>query len=113
MPTTTLIYDTDCGFCRWLLGKLLAWDRRGALRPVALETEEIDRLLAEVPKERQPTRPEARERGAVDPKLLLGIDRAFATATLALNGCLGHPFSSGAHTVGGWGQVATHIREYA
>ena len=53
MPTTTLIYDSDCGFCRWLLAKLLAWDRRGALRPVALETEEADRLLAGMPKERQ------------------------------------------------------------
>ena len=42
MPSTTLIYDSDCGFCRWLLAKVLAWDRRGALRPVALETEEAD-----------------------------------------------------------------------
>jgi hypothetical protein len=31
MPTTTLIYDSDCGFCRWLLAKVLAWDRRGTL----------------------------------------------------------------------------------
>ncbi|HMA26298.1 MAG TPA: DCC1-like thiol-disulfide oxidoreductase family protein [Solirubrobacterales bacterium] len=49
----TLIYDSDCGFCRWLLAKLLAWDRRGALRPVALETEEADRLLAGMPKDRR------------------------------------------------------------
>lgn len=40
MPSTTLIYDSDCGFCPWLLAKLLAWNWRGVLRPVALETEE-------------------------------------------------------------------------
>jgi predicted DCC family thiol-disulfide oxidoreductase YuxK len=53
MPSTTLIYGSDCGSCRWLLAKVLAWDRRGALPPVALETEEADRLLAGMPKERQ------------------------------------------------------------
>jgi simple sugar transport system ATP-binding protein len=30
MPSTTLIYDSDCGFCRWLLAKVPAWDRRTA-----------------------------------------------------------------------------------
>ena len=53
MPTTTLIYDSDCGFCRWLLAMLLAWDRGDALRPVALETEEADRLLAGMPEDRR------------------------------------------------------------
>jgi predicted DCC family thiol-disulfide oxidoreductase YuxK len=45
----TLIYDSDCGFCRWCLGKVLAWDRRRSVRPVALQTEEADLLLAEMP----------------------------------------------------------------
>ncbi len=67
----TVIYDSDCGFCRWSLALLLSWDRRGgergrpspptsrggrgrataphALRPVALGTVEADRLLADVP----------------------------------------------------------------
>ena len=49
MPKVTLIYDSDCGFCRWCLGKVLAWDRRHAVRPVALGTEEADRLLAGTP----------------------------------------------------------------
>jgi predicted DCC family thiol-disulfide oxidoreductase YuxK len=53
MLRTILIYDSDCGFCRWCLGKVLAWDRRRAVRPVALGTEEADRLLGEMPKERQ------------------------------------------------------------
>ncbi len=43
-----VLYDPDCGFCRWSLAQLLALDRRGALRPVALGTEEADALLAEM-----------------------------------------------------------------
>jgi predicted DCC family thiol-disulfide oxidoreductase YuxK len=53
MPRATILYDPDCGFCRWCLGKVLAWDRRGSLRPVALGSEEGDRLLAEMPDERR------------------------------------------------------------
>jgi predicted DCC family thiol-disulfide oxidoreductase YuxK len=49
MSRMTLIYDSDCGFCRWCLGKILAWDRRRALRPVALGTAEADRLLDGMP----------------------------------------------------------------
>ena len=48
-----LIYDRDCGFCRWSLGKVLAWDRRGAVRPVALGTPEANSLLGDMPRERQ------------------------------------------------------------
>jgi predicted DCC family thiol-disulfide oxidoreductase YuxK len=40
-----LLYDRDCGFCRWSLGKLLAWDRRGRIRPVSLQSREADELL--------------------------------------------------------------------
>src|SRR5262249_60221531 len=36
MDQAFLIYDPDCGFCRWCLGKVLAWDRHRTLRPVAL-----------------------------------------------------------------------------
>jgi predicted DCC family thiol-disulfide oxidoreductase YuxK len=49
MSRVILIYDSDCGFCRWCLGKVLAWDRRGAVRPVALGTEEANRLLGDMP----------------------------------------------------------------
>jgi predicted DCC family thiol-disulfide oxidoreductase YuxK len=49
MARATLLYDPDCGFCRWCLGKVLAWDRRRAVRPVALGSDEADRLLANVP----------------------------------------------------------------
>jgi predicted DCC family thiol-disulfide oxidoreductase YuxK len=42
----TLFYDRDCGFCRWCLGKVAAWDRRGALRLVPLQdSAAADRLL--------------------------------------------------------------------
>jgi predicted DCC family thiol-disulfide oxidoreductase YuxK len=48
-----ILYDVDCGFCRWVLGVLLAWDRRRALRPVAIQDEEGQRLLARLPEERR------------------------------------------------------------
>jgi predicted DCC family thiol-disulfide oxidoreductase YuxK len=40
-----LLYDSDCGFCRWSVDKVLAWDRTNRLRPVALQDSEADRLL--------------------------------------------------------------------
>ena len=45
----TIVYDRDCGFCRWSLSKVLAWDRGRTLRPVALQDPEADRLLAGIP----------------------------------------------------------------
>jgi predicted DCC family thiol-disulfide oxidoreductase YuxK len=44
----TVLYDRDCTFCRWSLDKVLAWDR-GRLRPVEIQSEEGQRLLAAVP----------------------------------------------------------------
>jgi predicted DCC family thiol-disulfide oxidoreductase YuxK len=43
-----VLYDPDCGFCRWSLAQLLALDRTHRVRPVALGTEEADRLLADL-----------------------------------------------------------------
>lgn len=40
-----LLYDSDCGFCRWSTAKTLGWDKHGRLRPVALQDPESDRLL--------------------------------------------------------------------
>jgi predicted DCC family thiol-disulfide oxidoreductase YuxK len=48
-----VLYDRDCGFCRWSLDKILAWDRRRRLRPVAIQSGEGQRLLAPVPPERR------------------------------------------------------------
>jgi predicted DCC family thiol-disulfide oxidoreductase YuxK len=36
---TLVLYDRDCGFCRWCVGLLLAWDRRGRLRPETIQGE--------------------------------------------------------------------------
>jgi len=46
----TILYDRDCGFCRWALDKVLAWDR-GRLRPVEIQSEEGQRLLADLPEQ--------------------------------------------------------------
>ena len=43
-----VLYDADCGFCKWSLGKILAWDRPGRLRAVAIQSAEGERLLAEL-----------------------------------------------------------------
>jgi predicted DCC family thiol-disulfide oxidoreductase YuxK len=50
-PEATVLYDEDCGFCKWSLDKILAWDRSRRLRPVPIQSEEGQRLLAGVPEE--------------------------------------------------------------
>jgi predicted DCC family thiol-disulfide oxidoreductase YuxK len=42
----SVLYDAECGFCRWALAKLLAWDRGRRLRPVAINSTEGGRLLS-------------------------------------------------------------------
>lgn len=49
----TVIYDADCGFCRWCLALLLRADRNRRLRPLALGTPEADRVLAPMPRDEQ------------------------------------------------------------
>lgn len=72
-----LLYDADCGFCKWLLSALLRWDRAARLHPIALQRSEADDLLQELtPAERMaswhlisPTG-ERRSGGAAVPQLL-------------------------------------------
>ncbi len=45
MTRAAILYDADCGFCKWSLGLFLKWDRHGRLRPVALQDPEADLLL--------------------------------------------------------------------
>ena len=46
MPSRwTVLYDSDCGFCKWLLAILLRWDRAGRLQPIALQGSEAAELL--------------------------------------------------------------------
>jgi predicted DCC family thiol-disulfide oxidoreductase YuxK len=48
-----VLYDADCGFCKWTLSGLLHWDRAGRLKPLALQRREADELLADLsPEER-------------------------------------------------------------
>jgi len=46
---SVLLYDEDCGFCKWSLDKILAWDRAQRVRPVPIQSEEGSRLLAPIP----------------------------------------------------------------
>ena len=48
-----ILYDDDCGFCKWSLNKILAWDRRRRLRPAALQSDEGQALLADLPDQKQ------------------------------------------------------------
>jgi predicted DCC family thiol-disulfide oxidoreductase YuxK len=47
----SLLYDADCGFCRWSLAQVLRLDRRGRLRPVSLREPEADILLSGMARE--------------------------------------------------------------
>jgi predicted DCC family thiol-disulfide oxidoreductase YuxK len=40
-----VLYDEDCGFCRWSVTRILAWDRAHRLRAAPLQGEEAARLL--------------------------------------------------------------------
>lgn len=48
MRATTVLFDADCGFCRWSADKIRAWDRHGNLRFRALQSSEADELLSAV-----------------------------------------------------------------
>lgn len=51
MARHVVLYDNDCGFCRWSLDRLLRWDRARRLRAVPIQGEEGDRLLADLSEE--------------------------------------------------------------
>lgn len=43
-----LFYDADCGFCRWCVAKVLAWDRKRSIVPLAIGSSESGALLGDV-----------------------------------------------------------------
>ena len=43
-----VLYDADCGFCKWVLARLLRGDRAVRLRPIALQRPEADDLLPDL-----------------------------------------------------------------
>jgi predicted DCC family thiol-disulfide oxidoreductase YuxK len=48
-----VLYDADCGFCRWTVERIEAWDRSGRVIPVPIQSECGERLLASVPPARR------------------------------------------------------------
>lgn len=48
MKSWLVLYDGDCGLCKWLLAGLLRLDREGRLRPIALQRPEAEALLADL-----------------------------------------------------------------
>ena len=48
-PGDVVLYDADCGFCRWCIAKVLAWDRRGRLQPRAIQDPGAGDLLPGMP----------------------------------------------------------------
>ena len=84
-----MLYDPDCGFCRWSLSQLLALDRRRVLRPVALGSAEADKLLGDLTPEQRAgswhlVAPDGRRwsAGAAAPPLLRLLPGGRAPATL-------------------------------
>ena len=53
MERAVILFDDYCGFCRWSLSRILAWDRHGRLRPVALQSPESDDFLKGMDEERK------------------------------------------------------------
>lgn len=46
-----VLYDADCGFCRWSLGWVVKWDRHQSLAYRSIQSPEGGRLLAGMPEE--------------------------------------------------------------
>ena len=44
----TLLYDADCGFCKWIVSGVLAWDRQERLVPCALQSAQGQALLSDL-----------------------------------------------------------------
>ncbi len=53
MAELIFLYDADCGFCRWTVTKILAWDRAHRLRAAPLQGEEAARLLVGIDADRR------------------------------------------------------------
>ncbi|MBA2506751.1 MAG: DUF393 domain-containing protein [Thermoleophilaceae bacterium] len=47
-PAWTLLYDSDCGFCKWIVSGLLVLDRERALVPSAIQSPEGAELLGDL-----------------------------------------------------------------
>lgn len=52
MREATLLYDADCGFCRWSIDRIRRWDRRGSLRVIPIQSAEGRALLGDMDEDR-------------------------------------------------------------
>lgn len=50
MDRTAVLYDADCNICKTIAEAVLTWDRRARLRPVAIQSDEGQRLLKSIPR---------------------------------------------------------------
>ncbi|MEA2347971.1 MAG: hypothetical protein QOG62_1758 [Thermoleophilaceae bacterium] len=48
-PRPILVYDLDCGFCRWSVARVLAWDKDRVLDLATLQEPGAAELLSSVP----------------------------------------------------------------
>ena len=76
--TIHVLYDRDCGFCRWSVAQLLRLDAEGALDPVAIQSPEGQLLLAGMPAGSQLS---SAHTVAADGSILSGGDAAPAIAS--------------------------------
>jgi predicted DCC family thiol-disulfide oxidoreductase YuxK len=53
VPRARILFDRDCGFCRWSLGWVLRWDRAGRLAPIELQDPLAAQLLAPMGEEQR------------------------------------------------------------
>ncbi len=53
MSKARLLYDDDCGFCRWSAERILRRDRKDALRAVPIQSAEGQELLGDMAPERR------------------------------------------------------------
>lgn len=53
MSQVVLLYDADCGFCRWSLDKVLRRDKGKRIRPVPIQSSEGTELLGDMDEEKR------------------------------------------------------------
>lgn len=51
--TTAVLYDADCNICKTITETLMTWDRGARLRPVAIQSDEGQRLLGPISVEKR------------------------------------------------------------
>ena len=53
MSEVVLLYDRDCGFCRWSLDKILRRDKKKRVRPVPIQSAEGKELLRDMEEDKR------------------------------------------------------------